>query len=255
MAENQVLETVVFFVAAACLWQVLVTVLGVPQYLLPSPGAIVREAMLEYRLLARHGWVTLAEILAGFGLGATIGFIFAVAVIHLGFLERIVLPFAVFFQTIPKLAIAPLFLVWLGYGILPKIVVVVLMSVFPVLINSVSGLRSVDPRLFDLMNSLRATKWQVLWKVRLPTALPNIFAGLKISITLSVIGAVVGEWVGASAGLGFLILSANSQLNTVLLFAALATLSIIGILLFGILYAIERSVLYWHESIQTAGVI
>ena len=237
------------------LWELWVRVLGTPEYILPTPSAIFGRIVGDWALLLKEAGVTLYEVLVGFAVGAAAGLGLAIVMIHSRTLERAIMPVAVFLQTTPKLAVAPLFLIWFGYGILPKIVVVVLMTLFPVLISAMSGLRSADARLLELMTTLNASKSQVLWKIRFPGAMPHLFAGLKVAITFSVIGAIVGEWVGASAGLGHLILSANSQLDTELAFAAIFVLSLMGTALFLVVQQLEKRVLVWHDSIQTAGIV
>lgn len=222
---------------------------SIQDYLLPAPSSILVELLKNYLLLIEHSLVTILEILIGFFLGAIIGFIFAVGMIHIKIFEYTLYPFVMLFQIIPKLAIAPLFLVWLGYGILPKISIVALVSVFPVMVNSFEGMSSVDKRLFDLLGILKASKWQILWKVRFCNALPSIFSGLKVSMSLSILGAIVGEWVGSKSGLGYLILSANEEYNTKLVFATLIILSGIGLIMFAIISICERISIPWHKHI------
>lgn len=236
-------------------WEALVRLAGIPSYLLPPPSAIGRRVVTSSALIGSHSLVTLAEVLLGFLSGTILGFVLAAAIVHSRALERAVMPAVLFLQTMPKLAIAPLLLIWLGYGVLPKIVVATLMCVFPILINCVSGLQLADPRLLDLMKVLGASRWQVLWKVRFPGALPQIFAAAKVAITLSVVGAIVGEWVGSSAGLGHLILIANAQLDTELVFACIAILSAMGSALFYAVQGVERRYLSWSTPIQTQGAL
>lgn len=238
--------------ALMIIWEGLVRLMHVPVYLLPPPTAILLRIWSNHVLIAQNAWVTLLEVLAGFLFGGVVGFVIAAMIIYSRLVEQIVMPVALFFQTTPKLAVAPLFLIWFGYGILPKVLVAVLMCVFPVLISSVSGLRSTDKRLLELMFVLRASWWQVFWKARFPGALPHLFAGLKVAITLSVIGAIVGEWVGSSAGLGHLILAANSQLDTELVFASVATLAIMGSLLYLLVQKVEEFWLIWEKPISAA---
>jgi NitT/TauT family transport system permease protein len=179
----------------------------------------------------------------------------AVLITHSLFAERIIMPVALLLQTVPKLAIAPLFLIWFGYGILPKVIMTALMCLFPVLLNTAAGLRSVDRRIVELLQVLKATRWQILTKVRFPTAIPQLFVGLKISVTMAVIGAIVGEWIGSSSGLGHLILAANSQLDTVLVFATLAAITFVGTSLYYLVYLIERWFLGSRDSLDTSGQI
>jgi len=197
----------------------------------------------------------LFEIALGFLVGGICGVLLAVFVTHSRVAERVIMPLALLLQTTPKLAIAPLFLIWFGYGLMPKVIMTILMCVFPVLINTAAGLRSVDGRIIEYLNILKATRWQILTKVRFPTALPQLFVGLKISMTLAVIGAIVGEWVGASAGLGHLILAANSQLDTVLVFAAVTAITLLGTAMYFIVYLIEHWCIDWQDSIDASGQV
>lgn len=236
------------------LWELGVKVFQVPSYLLPPPTEIGREMWKFKTILLRDTWVTSYEILVGFGVGAVVGFALAVLVVFSPVVERLVMPTAVLTQIIPKLAVAPLFVVWFGVGFLPKVAITALMGVFPVLINGVTGLSLVDHRWLELMHSISASKWQVFTKVRLPNSAPYVFVGLKVGMTLSVVGAIVGEWMGANAGLGFQIMMAISQLQTALLFGGLVLLSMLGIGFFGLIALIEtwvvpkqRRVAVWDQ--------
>ncbi len=248
---RQHVDSVVFYLAILLVWEGICRLGLVAPYLLPAPTAIANRMVAEAPSLLGHARITLTEILIGFLLGSGIGFGLAVGVVHSQFLERVVYPFALFTQIIPKLAIAPLFIVWLGFGLGPKIAITALICLFPVLINTVAGLTSVDPRLLDLMHSVSASRFQVFRMIRLPSAMPHIFAGLQIGITLATVGALVGEWVGADAGLGYVILTANSYLNTELVFAALVSISLLGLLLFVAMVALERLLLP-HRAEVTA---
>jgi len=193
-------------VAFLILWELGVWVFEVPSYLLPRPSEIAAE-MWKYKVTLLHDtWVTGYEILIGFLLGAALGFAMAVLVIFSPIFERVVMPAAVLTQIIPKLAVAPLFVVWFGVGFLPKIAITALMGIFPVLINGVAGLSLVDHRWLELMHSVSASKWDVFTKVRLPNSAPYIFVGLKVGMTLSVVGAIVGAdiYIAASFGSGLL---------------------------------------------------
>jgi NitT/TauT family transport system permease protein len=246
-----------FFAAAVFLaaWEGLVGFLKIPSYLLPPPSAIIGRTYKDFGLIGRETFVTLIEVLAGFVSGVLAGFALGIAIVHSKATERALMPLVLFFQTTPKLAVAPLFLIWFGYGLLPKVLIVLLMCLFPILVNCVSGLQSTDARLLELMTVLEASWWQVLWKVRFPGALPQFFAGLKVAITLSVIGAVVGEWVGASEGLGHLILVANSQVDTELTFACVAVLAAMGAVLFALVQEVEKRYLSWSAPIEVAGTV
>jgi ABC-type nitrate/sulfonate/bicarbonate transport system permease component len=251
---NSIIPAFALF-SIACLWEGAVNVTGYPEYLLPAPSAILYRVLSDWPILVKHSMVTLTEIAIGFLVGGFCGVLLAVLITHNRFAERVVMPLALLLQTTPKLAIAPLFLIWFGYGMLPKVIMTILMCVFPVLINTAAGLRSVDSRIIELLSILKATRWQILTKVRFPTALPHFFVGLKISITLAVIGAIVGEWVGASAGLGHLILAANSQLDTVLVFAAVTAITLLGMVMYFVVYIVEHWCIHWQDSIDASGQV
>lgn len=228
------------------LWQVLVTLLEVPTYLLPTPTRIGQEIVTEFPTLMEHSWVTLYEIILGFGLAIVVAVPLAVAITSSRRFDRFVTPFLLFSQTIPKIAIAPLFLIWFGFGPLPKILVAFLICFFPIVIDTAVGLRSVAPEMLDLVRSMGAGRLQIFTRIRLPSSLPYLFSGLKIAVTLAVAGAIVGEFVGADKGLGYLLLVANSNLNTPLLFASITVLTVIGIVLYYLIETLEHALIPWH---------
>ena len=164
------------------------------------------------------------------------------------------MPWLVLSQTFPKVALAPLIVVWFGLGVVPKLVITFLVAFFPVVISSVVGLRSIERDMVELAQSLRATRSQMFWHFRLPLALPNIFAGLKVAVAFSVVGAVIAEWVGANEGLGYLLLQANANLDTPLLFSVLVALTVIGLVLYYGVEAVERLAMPWHVSAQLQDV-
>ena len=230
------------------LWQVLVVAFDVPRLLLPSPLAIADELLRWRGLLFQHSLITLYETVLGFLLGIVLGVPMAIAIATSRTLQNTLYPLIILAQSIPKVTIAPLFLIWLGYGILPKVFVGFLVAFFPIVIDTATGLNAVEPELIDLTRALSATEWQTLWRIRFPHALPFFFSGLKVSITLAVIGAVIGEFVGADKGLGYLILTGTAELKTAFVFACMFLLSIIGIGLFALLVAVERLLIPWHAS-------
>ena len=236
-----------FLVACVLLWQVVVTVRHVKTYVLPAPSAIWRRLVTAWPVLQPHALTTLEETLVGFLIGSAIGFGLALLIAYSPLLERMLYPLIVASQAVPKIAVAPLFILWFGFGIWPKVVVTVLLVFFPVVVTSAEGLMSVDRSLIDLLRSVSANPLQVFWKVRLPHALPQVIAGLKIAIALAVVGAVVGEWVGADRGLGYLILFANSQLDTTLSFAAITVLVAMGVGLFVAMDVVGRLLTPWHR--------
>jgi len=225
---------------------VLADVLGLESFLVPSPAEIGQSLWENRSLLAENAWVTLREILFGLGCALIAGIGFAV-VMHLsGVVRDASYPLIVASQTIPIVVISPILLVWLGFGIGPKIVVVALICFFPITVNVLDGLGSSDPETIKLMRSLDASRWQVFRRVETPTALPSFFTGAKIAVVLAPIGAVFGEWVGGNSGLGHLILTDNAQLEVAREFAAVVVLSAMALVLIGSLALAERRVVTWR---------
>lgn len=238
-----------FLLFLLVLWEVVVRWQEVPQFLLPAPSAIWDQIVTSWStVLVGHAWITIQEILAGFGLGWFLGVTLAIGIAYSTFLERTLYPLIVAAQAVPKIAIAPLFVVWLGFGLAPKILVTVLLVFFPIVVTTAHGLMSVNPSLVQLLRSVSANEWQIFRKVRMPHALPHMFSGMKIGVTFAVVGAVVGEWVGASAGLGYLILFSQSQMRTTTTFAAIALLVLIAVTLFTIISLLARFAVPWEES-------
>lgn len=234
---------ILFYVGVFAVWEIATSVLELmPTYLLPAPSAVVAEIVSSGPMLLDHTLVTLSEILLGFLLGTAIGALGALGVLYSPFMRSVIYPIAVFSQAVPKIALAPLFIVWFGFGLMPKVVITALICLFPVLINASLGLTSIDPRLMELLWSLNASRRQILFRVRIPHAVPYFFSGLQVAITLAVVGAVVAEWVGADRGLGYLLLLSNSLLQTPRLFAELVILSVVGVLLFYLIAALEGAV-------------
>ncbi len=228
----------------------------VEPYILPSPADTWRTATDNSAYLLQHTWVTTYETVVGFVIAALIGEAVALVMIYSRGVERTMYPLILFAQVIPKIAIAPLFIVWLGFGTSPKILVAVLMAFFPIVISGMAGLRSVDPEILELTSTMGASNWKTFVKVRFPASLPQLMSGLKIAATLAVTGAVVGEFVGANEGLGYVILQANGNIDTAMLFAALIIMSMLGIILFAIIEIAEQFLIPWHASRRsTASVV
>lgn len=227
-------------------WEAGVRLLAIPHYILPAPSQIMQTLIETRALLLAHVLVTAQEIAVGFALAFGVGVGLAFLIVHFPLLEKTFYPLIIASQTIPVFAIAPLLIVWFGYGLLPKVIMTALITFFPIVVNSVDGLRAADPDFLNLLRTLKATSWQLLWKVRIPAALPFLFSGTKIGIAVSVIGAVIGEWVGADMGLGYLMLRANAQLRTDLVFASIFILSLLGISLFALVALLERIALPWQ---------
>lgn len=231
---------------ALLLWEWIVNWREIPRYLLPPPSEILDTAINQRQILLEHTWVTAKEVVYGFLAACLLGIPLATAIVYSKVLDRIISPLLVAIQTIPKVAMAPLFVVWLGHGLAPKIFVACLIAFFPIVIDTTVGLRSANPGSIELVRSMGANRWQTFRKVQFPGALPSIFGGLEVAITLAVVGAVVSEYIAANEGLGYLQLTASGILNTPLLFAAVIAMSILGLVLFRVVQVIERLVIPWH---------
>ncbi|MBG6093770.1 ABC transporter permease [Actinomadura viridis] len=234
----------------ACLaaWWAVTAAELVEPYLVPSPGTTLSLMADKWSYIWHHSWVTTYETLLGFAIAVIVGIAAAVVMVYSTTIEKTLYPVLLFAQVIPKIAIAPLFVVWLGFGIAPKIVVAVLIAFFPVVISMVTGLKAVDPEMVQLSSTMGAGPWQTFVKIRFPASLPYLFSGLKVAVTLAVTGAVVGEFVGANEGLGYVILQANGNLDTPMLFAGLLVMSLIGVVLFVLVELAEQFLLPWHAS-------
>jgi len=227
-------------------WEVGARMLGVPAFLLPPPSAIGVSFIANASLLLFHGWITTAEILLGFALSIVVGIPLALAIFLWPAFSRSILPLLVSSQAMPKVAVAPLFLVWFGFGLLPKVLIAFLIAFFPIVINTAVGLALIEPEKIYLARSMGFGATATFFKIRLPNALPAIFGGLKISITLAVVGAVVGEFVGGDAGLGYLLMVANGSMDTQLLFAGIVALTVLGVVLFLLVELAERLAIPRH---------
>jgi NitT/TauT family transport system permease protein len=225
----------------------------VPPFILPSPQATVDTAVEHSAYLLQHTGVTTLETILGFVIAFIVGELVAVLMIYSKSLEKTMYPLILFAQVIPKIAIAPLFVVWLGFGLEPKVVVAVLMAFFPIVISGMAGLKSVDPEILELTSTMGANPLKTFWKIRLPASLPQLLSGLKVAATLAVTGAVVGEFVGANEGLGYVILQANGNIDTAMLFAALIIMSLLGVLLFAVIQVAEWFLIPWHASRRSLG--
>src|SRR5581483_3414715 len=225
-AAYQWIYPVAGFVVILAAWQGYVELSHVSKIVLPSPADIVHVSIEHYDLLLRETWPTALESLYGFALAVLIGIPMAVSVANSRILNLSLYPILIATQSVPKVAIAPIILVWFGLGMESKLAIAFLVAFFPIVVDTATGLRATPSGLIELARSLRASRWQTFWKVQFPAALPFVFSGAKVAITLAVIGAVIGEFVGSVNGLGNLLLSANSQLNSPLAWAALVWLSV-----------------------------
>jgi NitT/TauT family transport system permease protein/putative hydroxymethylpyrimidine transport system permease protein len=226
-------------------WHVLANALSIKPYLVPSPSEIASSLWNDRSLLADNGWVTLREIVLGFLLSVAVGFAFALA-LHLSeSLRRAFYPLLVGSQAVPIIAIAPILVVWFGFGIGPKLVIIALVCFFPVTVNTLDGLQGVDPELPKLMRTLDAGRRQTLTRVEIPSALPQFFTGAKVAVAVAVIAAVFAEWAGSDSGLGYLLIQSEAQLETARLFAAIVVLAAFAVVLFALLGMLERRVAWW----------
>ena len=230
------------------LWEGYVRLFDVQRWLLPAPSIIAETIVESPGLFWRHSLVTLEEVVVGFCLALAGGVLLASSIALSRTLERAIYPFIIASQTIPIIVIAPLLLVWVGYGLTPKVIVVALIAFFPIVVNMVDGLKSVDPDAVNLMRTLGARRWQIFLKVQMPSAMPFLFSGTRVAIAVSVIGAIIGEWVGSSQGLGYLMIRSKPQFLTERVFAAIAILSLMGIALFLLVGLAERMVIPWWHS-------
>jgi len=249
-AAARVLLPTLTIVALIGLWWLATIVFDWKPFLVPTPKDVWHELVRQRSLLPEHFWVTLQETLEGFALAILIALPFAILIAYFRLLESTIYPVLVALNAIPKIAIAPLLVIWMGFGAAPKIAMVVLICFFPVVISTATGLKSTPAEFVDLARSLSASPLQQFVKVRFPAALPYIFVGLKVAITLAVIGSVVGEFVGASKGLGYVIVASGQNANTSLAFAAIVLLSLLSIVLFYALVLAERILVPWaaHEQ-------
>jgi NitT/TauT family transport system permease protein len=236
--------------AVLVVWAAIVKAFSIPDYLLPAPQAVAARLIKEWPTLWKHGIYTLLSVLTGFASAIAIGVPLAFGIVLSRSIERVTMPFLVMSQTIPKVAIAPILVVWLGFGILPKIAIVFLISFFPIVVSTVVGLKSVETDMIDLVRSMGARTSKIMLRVRGPSALPQMFAGFKIAVCLAVVGAIVGEFVGSDRGLGFLLLTSTGTLDGSLVWSALFVLIAMGIALFAIVSKIERLTIPWHVSVR-----
>ena len=230
------------------LWDLTIRVFHIPPYLIPAPEAVVKQLIVEWPRLLRESAVTTYATLGGFASSVAFGIPMALMIAYSRTIESFVYPLLVFSQSVPKIAIAPLFVVWFGFGIIPKVIAAFMLGFFPVVVSTVVGFKSVDPEMLDLARSMKASWLATFMRISLPQALPSIFAGLKVSVTLAVVGAVVGEFVGSNSGIGYLLQIANGNFDLPLMFAALTVLSAIGVLLFVAVDLVERWMIPWHAS-------
>jgi len=248
MSENRLVRFVLPVLGLGLLilvWHAGVVAFNVPPVILPRPGLVLDSTIDNWRLIVSEGWITLLESLYGFVLAFLLGVPLAVAIAGSRTLNLMFYPLLIATQSLPKVALAPLILVWLGIGMESKLAIAWLVAFFPIVVDTATGLRNTPAEFLDLATAVRASPFQTFWKIRFPAALPFVISGSKVAITLAVIGAVIGEFIGSNEGLGNLLLVANSQINIPLAFACLIGLAAIGIGLYGAVAAVELALKPW----------
>jgi NitT/TauT family transport system permease protein len=238
----------VVLLALFLVWEAAVRVLAVKPVILPPPSTIWVEFWSDPVWYLRHGWYTLLVTLGGFGIALVVGVFLAVVIVESKILEQTIYALIVGMNSVPKVAVAPLFVIWLGTGVEPKIAIGFLIAVFAIVIEMVLGLKSVPPDILDLARSLRGGRLATLWRIRFPCALPSLFAGMKVAISLALVGAIVGEFVSSQRGLGYVILIAQGTFDTARVFAAIMVLAVMGVVLFWLVASAERFAIPWHSS-------
>ena len=233
-------------------WEVLVRAFGVRTFILPAPSRIAQELVNAPMYYLKHSAYTLWITALGFGIAAVAGVMAAVGIVYSKFLDRTLSALLVSLNSVPKVALAPLFVIWMGTSYEPKVAIAIMISIFPIVIDSVLGLRSIDPEMLNLAKSCRASAMKTLWKIRFPNALPSIFSGLKVGVSFALIGAIVGEFVGGNSGLGYVILLAQGNFDTPRVFVALVLLGFLGTILFYAVELAESLLLPWHVSQRTS---
>ena len=238
---------IAFLLIVLVVWQVVTTTMEIPSWFIPSPLVII-DAFSSTRYLWKHTYITLIEAFSGFALSAVFGTLMAAGIAHSKFLERGVFPYISLSTSIPIAATAPLLIIWMGYNMLPKIALAMIITFFPIVTNTTRGLISADYRMIRMMRALNASEWTIFTKIQIPTALPYMFAGFKVSTSLSLIGAVVGEFFGGDIGLGYLLILAESGMETPIVFVVIFILAACGILMFQCVAFLERRFIFWASQ-------
>jgi NitT/TauT family transport system permease protein len=247
---SDVMPAVGLAVAVLVVWELVVRLFGVPTFVIPAPSAIATALVESRAALMAASKATAVEVLFGFVLAAVAGIAVALVIVRFERFGKALYPLVVLFQNVPKVALAPIFILWFGYDLTPKVVLIVVIAFFPVAIDMLAGLQSVEPSFVALMQSVGASRSEILRRVRVPHSLPHLMAGLKVAITFSVIGAIVGEFAGASAGLGYVTQFASTQLDTPLVFAALIVVSVLGLFFYYLVEFAERLLVPWSPKFE-----
>ncbi len=234
--------------AILLIWELCVRTLGIREFLLPAPSKIVQQFFAQPGYLLLQSLDTLRTTLYGFAIAVVLGVAAAIGIVYSKFLDRTLYSLLVALNAVPKVALAPLFVIWMGTGALPKVAIAMLIAIFPILIDCVLGLRSTDPDMLDMARVNHASRAKMLWKIRFPNALPSLFAGMKVGVSFALVGTIVGEFVAGESGLGHVILVAQGGFDTPTVFVALALLCVLGVLLFKGIEIAEERLLGWHAS-------
>jgi NitT/TauT family transport system permease protein len=235
-------------------WEAAVWLFGIKEYLLPPPTKVWAEFSKRAGTVMPNAWVTTKQMLLGYGIAVVVSIPLALSIASSRVLEHAVYPVVVFLQIIPKIAVAPLFIIWFGFGMAPKVLIVFLLTFFPVMVSAIAGFKSADPDIMDFARTTGASGWKMFLRIRLPQALPQIFTGLKVGAALASTAAVVAEFVASDKGLGYLLLQYNGNLDTAMVFAVIVLLSLIGLAVYYAVELAERFTIPWHVSQQTAQV-
>lgn len=248
------ISTPVLLVAVIVGWKLIIAVFDISPFVLPQPEEVVggMVEVMQAQDFMTHLTVTLTETLVGFGMALVLGVGMGAVLGRIAWLERALRPLIVASQVVPKVALVPLFIVWFGFGMTSKIVIVVILAFFPIMLNTLLGVRSVDPGHRDVMRGLNAGKWVTFWRLDYHSTMPYVFAGMEIGIVFAIIGAVVGEYLGGNQGLGTLIVTSLNSLNAEQLFAVITILTLIGFALYLAVVALKRVFIPWHESVNAA---
>jgi NitT/TauT family transport system permease protein len=247
---RDIAEPLLFFVGLLVLWEVLVEMIKVPAFILPPPKDLWISFIKKLPVLGNHSLITFAEAVGGFLLSFVFGVFFAIAVVYSRYLQNTIYPLIVILYAMPKSAFAPLMVIWIGYGLFSKIAIAFLVAFFPIVVNTVVGLKEVEPELLELARVSRGSQFDVFKKIRLPNSLPYMFAGIKVAIVLSVTGAIVAEFVAANEGLGYLILQANYSLDTAFALVILLILALLSLGLFWLVDVVQKKLAPWSAEVR-----
>lgn len=248
MKQYQEAGLVLFILLA--IWQLLSATGIVSRFLLPAPTEIVGTILSNLEEFGENTWITIQEVIIGYALGLVVGLVIGIVIAYSRFLKKMLYPLMVISQNMPHIALGPILIVWLGYGMEPKVTLVALITFFPVAMSMVDGLKSVDPEMLRFIRSMGATEWQMFWKIKVPHSLPYLFTGVKVSATYGVLAAVIGEWVGSKYGLGHLMQKSHRAMKTDFVFATILIMSLVGIATFVGAVALERMIIPWHYAMR-----